>query len=71
MRRVMKKNTGMMINDYKELTHRIGRIWTAAALLLIISVPLLFCLIYGVLPDWDAFYMALSPLYRCTGDRAY
>jgi len=66
----MKKNTGMMINDYKELTHRIGRIWTAAALLLIISVPLLFCLIYGVLPDWDAFLhgaVAIIPMYWAIG----
>ena len=63
----MKK--GQMI-DYASMTHRIGRIWTAAALLLIIAVPLLFCLMYGVLPDWTALLkgaIAILPMYWAIG----
>lgn len=48
-------NKGLMINEFKERTHRIGRIWTAAALLMIVLVPLLFCLIKGVMPEWGSF----------------
>ena len=64
----MKK--GLMLNDYKEMTHRIGRIWTAAALLLILAVPLIFCIIYGVMPDWDSFVrgaVAIIPMYWAIG----
>ena len=64
----MKK--GLILSDYKEMTHRIGRIWTAAALLLILAVPLLFCLIYGAMPDWDSFLrgaIAIIPLYLAIG----
>lgn len=60
---------GQMI-DYASMTHRIGRIWTAAALLLILAVPLLFCLIYGVLPDWTALVngaIAILPMYWAIG----
>lgn len=64
----MKK--GLILSDYKEMTHRIGRIWTAAALLLILAVPLLFCLIYGAMPDWDSFLrgaIAIIPMYWAIG----
>ena len=66
----MKKDKGLMINDYKEMTHRLGRIWTAAAMLLIVAVPLLFCIIYGVLPEWDSFFkgaIAIIPMYWAIG----
>ncbi len=64
------KNKELMLSDYKEMTHRIGRIWTTAAMLLIIAVPLLFCLIYGVLPDWNSFVkgaIAIIPMYWAIG----
>ncbi len=64
------KNKGSMLNDYKEMTHRIGRIWTIAAMLLIIAVPLLFCIIYGVLPEWNSFAkgaIAIIPMYWAIG----
>lgn len=64
------KNKGLMLSEYKEMTHRIGRIWTAAAMLLVIAVPLLFCLIYGVMPDWSSFWkgaIAIIPMYWAIG----
>lgn len=67
---MMKKDQGLMLNDYNEMTHRIGRIWTAAALLLIFAVPLIFCLIYGVLPEWSSFAkgaVAIIPMYWAIG----
>lgn len=64
------KDKGLILSEYKEMTHRIGRIWTIAAMLLIISVPLLFCIIYGVLPEWDSFLkgvVAIVPMYWAIG----
>lgn len=66
----MAKNQGLMLNEYEESTHRIGRIWTAAALLIIIAVPLLFCLIYGITPDWVSLWkgaVAIVPMYWAIG----
>ena len=59
-----------MINEYMAHTHRIGRLWTAAALIIIIAVPLLFCLIYGVTPEWSSFLTgvgAIVPMYWAIG----
>lgn len=59
-----------MLNEYDAQTHRIGRIWTIAALLMLIAVPLLFCLINGVLPEWDSFLqgaVAIIPMYWAIG----
>lgn len=64
------KDKGFMLSDYQQATHRIGRIWTVAAMLLIIAVPLIFCLIYGVLPEWDSFLkgvVAIVPMYWAIG----
>ncbi len=66
----MDKNKGMMISDYREMTHRIGRIWTAVAMLLIIAVPLLFCIIYGITPEWASLLKgigAVVPMYWAIG----
>ena len=66
----MKKDQGLMLSEYKEMTHRIGRLWTAAAMLLIIAVPLIFCLIYGVVPEWNSFLkgaVAIIPMYWAIG----
>ncbi len=65
----MKKKTYMM-SDYEYATHRIGRISTTLALLLIISVPLLFCVIYHVLPNWDALFqgaLKIVPMFYAVG----
>ncbi len=66
----MVKEQRLMLSEYDERTHRVGRIWTAAALLLLIAVPLLFCLIYGVAPEWNAFWrgaVAIIPMYWAIG----
>lgn len=66
----MIKKQGLMLSEYDERTHHIGRIWTAAALLLLILIPLLFCLIYGVKPEWNAFWrgaVAIIPMYWAIG----
>lgn len=66
----MEKKQEIMLNDYKEMTHRIGRIWTLFALLIILAVPLLFCLIYGVTPEWNSFWkgaIGVVPMYWAIG----
>ena len=66
----MDKKQGLMINEYNQMTHRLGRIWTACAMLIVISVPLLFCLIYGVMPEWDSFVrgvISVVPMYWAIG----
>jgi hypothetical protein len=66
----MKQNRGVLLNEYKEMTHRIGRLWTAAAILIIFAVPLIFCLIYGVMPEWNSFFkgaVAIIPMYWAIG----
>lgn len=66
----MKKEQGMMLNEYREATHRMGRIWTAFAMLLVIAVPLGFCIIYGTMPEWNSFWkgvIAVVPMYWAVG----
>lgn len=40
---------------YREGVHRMGRAWTVAALLYMLSVPFLLGLVLGVMPDMNAF----------------
>jgi hypothetical protein len=66
----MTGKQGLMLSEYDEMTHRWGRIWTAAALIVLLALPLLFCLIYGVMPDWDSFWqgaVAIVPMYWAIG----
>ncbi len=66
----MANKPGLMLNEYDEQTHRIGRIWTVGALLVLLAVPLLFCLIYGVVPDRNSFLegaVAIIPMYWAIG----
>lgn len=66
----MKKEQGMMLNEYREATHRMGRIWTVFAMLLVIAVPLGFCIIYGTMPEWNSFWkgvIAVVPMYWAVG----
>jgi hypothetical protein len=66
----MNKKQGLMLSEYKQATHRIGRIWTAFAMLLILAVPLGFGLIYGVMPEWNSFFkgaIAVVPMYWAVG----
>ncbi|MBT3318952.1 MAG: hypothetical protein HN389_04180 [Clostridia bacterium] len=66
----MSKKQGLMLSEYKQATHRIGRIWTLFAMLLIVAVPLGFGLIYGVMPEWSSFFkgvIAVVPMYWAVG----
>lgn len=61
---------GLTLSEYKEATHRIGRIWTLFAMLLIIAVPITFCLVYGVVPDWNSFMtgaISIVPMFWAIG----
>ena len=65
---MVKQTQGL--RDYYNSTHRMGRLWTLAALLLILLVPFLFCLIYGVDLNWKAFgqgALAILPMYYAVG----
>lgn len=66
----MAKQQGYMLSDYDKMTHRVGRIWTVAALLVLIAVPLLFCLIYDVTPETESLWkgaLAIVPMYWAIG----
>lgn len=66
----MAKQQGYMLSDYDKMTHRVGRIWTVAALLVLIAVPVLFCLIYGVTPETESLWkgaLAIVPMYWAIG----
>lgn len=41
--------------DYNQKWHRIGRIWNTIGILLILSVPVVICLVFKVSPDWAVF----------------
>lgn len=65
---MVKQTQGL--RDYYNSTHRMGRLWTLAALILILLVPFLFCLIYGVDLNWKAFgqgALAILPMYYAVG----
>ncbi len=56
--------------DYNTSIHKSGRLWTLFAVVLILLIPLLFCLIYNIQPLWDAFFvgaLAIFPLYFAVG----
>lgn len=65
---MVKQTQGL--RDYYNSTHRMGRLWTLAALILILLVPFLFCLLYGVDLNWKAFgqgALAILPMYYAVG----
>lgn len=41
--------------DYNQKWHRIGRLWNTIGILLILSVPVVICLVFKVSPDWAVF----------------
>ncbi len=64
----MKKQTQKM-SPYLESVHRMGRIWTVGALLVLLSVPLLICYHLGVWPPVKNVLTALGtvlPIYWTT-----
>lgn len=66
----MDRKQGLMLSEYDQMTHRVGRIWTAAAIIVLTAVPVLFCLIYGVTPEWSSLWkgsIAIIPMYWAIG----
>jgi len=64
----MKNKT--ILSDYEFRTHRLGRLSTLFGILLIISIPLLFCVIYDVMPHWKAFFqgaLKIIPMFYAVG----
>ncbi len=65
-----KKDQNIMMSDYEYQTHRLGRWTTGLGLLLILSIPLLFCVIYNVMPNWTAFLqgaLKIVPMFYAVG----
>lgn len=46
-------------NAYSESIHFFGRLWTGLAVLLLLAIPLAFCVYYQVLPDGGAILAGL------------
>ncbi len=44
---------------YEKKTHKVGKIWSAFALVLMLSVPLAICLYFNVTPPWNTFWQGL------------
>ena len=61
----MKKNL-----SYMDSVHRDGRIWNLSVMVLLMLFPVLVCLIFGVIPDWNALLVGLVgtlPMYWAVG----
>ncbi len=44
---------------YEKKTHRVGKIWSAIALILMFSVPTAICIYFKVMPPWNTFWQGL------------
>ena len=61
----MKKNL-----SYMDSVHRDGRIWNISVGFLLISLPVIVALIFGVMPEWKSLMMGLvatAPMYWTVG----
>lgn len=47
------------LSAYEKSTHRVGKIWSALALMVILGIPASICLYFNVLPPWNLFFQAL------------
>ena len=45
--------------EYREKTHRIGRIWVMTVIVLLLLVPVSIGVYYGALPDWGGLWRGL------------
>ncbi|MBE6777752.1 MAG: hypothetical protein E7542_06555 [Ruminococcaceae bacterium] len=55
---------------YLESVHRDGRIWGFSILALILAFPLLLCIIFNAVPEWEAMgraLLAVLPMYWAVG----
>ena len=65
----MKKQQNQKLT-YLESVHRWGRIWGLTLFVLILMFPTAVCLIFNVLPQWNAFFtgvLAILPMYWAVG----
>ena len=56
--------------SYMDSVHRDGRIWNFTVAVLLLAFPAAVCVIFGVLPDWQAFFLgflATAPMYWTVG----
>ncbi len=61
----MKKNL-----SYMDSVHRDGRIWNLTMMVLLLIFPVAVCLVFNVLPDWNALLLGLVgtlPMYWAVG----
>jgi hypothetical protein len=54
-----KKTSNNGYSEYEASIHRVGKIWTALALMLILGVPTAVCLYFDVWPPWNQFFVGL------------
>ncbi len=55
---------------YLDSVHRDGKIWGFTILVMVLLFPTALCLVFGVLPEWNAFFKALLavlPMYWAVG----
>ncbi len=56
--------------SYMDSVHRDGRIWNFSMGTLLLALPVVVCIIFGVLPDWNALalgFIATAPMYWTVG----
>lgn len=58
--KITKKPAATKMSAYEKSTHRVGKIWSAAALFIILGVPIAICLYFNVAPPWNSFWQGLS-----------
>ncbi len=61
----MKKNL-----SYMDSVHRDGTLWNLSMMVLLFMFPISICLIFNVLPDWNAMLLGLiatAPMYWAVG----
>ena len=56
--------------SYIDSVHRAGWIWNMSAMVIMLLFPVAVCLIFGVVPDWQGFWMGLlatAPMFWAVG----
>ena len=56
--------------SYMDSVHRDGRIWNFSVAALLLAVPVVVCLVFQVVPDWNALLVGLiatAPMYWTVG----
>ncbi len=63
-------NKKPILSDYENQIHKFGRWSTVCAILLLLTIPLLFCVIYNVFPNMTAFMVGalkIIPMFYAVG----